>query len=192
MSLPIDLMISVEPSDMQYTLVTDNAKNLTTTLKETFQTADEHLTTARWRQQEGYDKWAQEWPFSVIDRVWLHYPTVCRGWANKGVLPWVGPYIVKKWYDTGARTCVTYQIQLEGGKEKVTSSNHATPIETTSIVLTIMTDKQVREWDLSIKCNNPMWLLTLKARFVWHPLCRITVKGKLQQEDTWNSDKETV
>ena len=52
MRLPIDLMTSVAPPDIQYKSVTDYAKNLTTTLKETFRTANEHLTIARRRQQK--------------------------------------------------------------------------------------------------------------------------------------------
>ena len=46
--------------------------------------------------------------FSVEVRVWLFDPIARRGRANNLVLPWVGPYIIKKRFDVDGKTGVTY------------------------------------------------------------------------------------
>ena len=53
------------------------------------------------------------------DRVWLFDPTERRGRANKLILPWVGPYIIKKRFDVNGKTGVTYRISLENGRHQL-------------------------------------------------------------------------
>ena len=132
-------MMPAESADMRYKSTTQYAKDVGTALRDTFQKADEHLDTARRQQQSCYDKWAQERPFSIGARVWLYDPTIRKGRANKRVLPWVGPYIVKKRDDTAAGIGVTYRIQLERAKRRLVVHynrlNYASALQTTSVTV---------------------------------------------------------
>ena len=120
MRLPTDLMIPVPLPDSRVGNITTHfAKTLKETLFTAFHTADNFLDGARKRQKHGYDKWAKEHSFSVGDRVWLFDPTARRGRANKLVLPWVGPYIIKKRFDVDGKTGVTYRIKLENGRRQL-------------------------------------------------------------------------
>ena len=53
------------------------------------------------------------------DHVWLFDPTAHRGRANKLILPWVGPYIIKERFDVNGKTGVTYRISLENGRRQL-------------------------------------------------------------------------
>ena len=120
MRLPTDLMIPVPLPDSRVGNITTHfAKTLKETLFTAFHTADNFLDGARKRQKHGYDKWAKEHSFAVGDRVWLFDPTARRGRANKLVLPWVGPYIIKKRFDVDGKTGVTYRIKLENGRRQL-------------------------------------------------------------------------
>ena len=110
MRLPTDLMIPVP--------VPDRVGNVTTSFAR-FRIADNSLGGARKRQKCGYDNWAREHSFSVGNRVWLFDPTACCGRANKLILPWVGPYIIKKRFDVNGKTRVTYHISLENGRRQL-------------------------------------------------------------------------
>ena len=87
-------------------VTTHFAKTLEETLFIAFRTADNFLEGARKGQKHGYDKWAKEHSFLVGNRVWLFDPTARRGRANKLVLPWAGPYIIKR-FDVDGKTGVT-------------------------------------------------------------------------------------
>ena len=119
MRLPVDLLIPVDPPDFQHQSTTSFARTTKNALSDAFQIANSFLDGARKRQKHGYDKWAKEHPYSVGDRVWLFDPTVRRGRANKRVLPWVGPYIIRKTFDTNDEKGVTYRIQLETGRRRI-------------------------------------------------------------------------
>ena len=120
MQLPVDLMITVDaPNHLPHNSATSYARNLKKVLHDAFEVANKNLDGARKRQKHGYDKWAKEHACSVGTRVWLLDPTVRKGRANKTVLPWVGPYIVKKRFDDRGDIGVTYRIKLEGGKRRL-------------------------------------------------------------------------
>ena len=53
------------------------------------------------------------------DRVWLFNPTARRGRANKLILPWVGPCIIKKRFNVNGKTGVTYRTSLENGRRQL-------------------------------------------------------------------------
>jgi transposase InsO family protein len=116
MRLPVDLMIPVDPPDGRHHSTTSFARTTKNALSDAFQIANNFLDGARKRQKQGYDKWAKEHPYSVGDRVWLFDPTARRIRANKRVLPWVGPYVIRKAFDKDGEKGVTYRIQLEKGR----------------------------------------------------------------------------
>ena len=66
MRLPIDHMIPAEPPDMQYKSTTKYAKDVTIALQDTFKKANEHLGTARRRQESVYNR-----PFARL--AYTHY-----------------------------------------------------------------------------------------------------------------------
>ena len=119
MRLPTDLMIPVPVPDRVGNVTTRFAKTLEEALFTAFRIADNFLNGARKRRKRGYDKWAKEHSFSVGDRVWLFDPTARRRRANKLILPWVGPYIIKKRFDVNGKTGVTYRISLENGRRQL-------------------------------------------------------------------------
>ena len=119
MRLPTDLMIPVPVSDRVGNFTTRFAKTLEETLFTAFRIADNFLDGARKRQKHEYDKWAKEHSFALGDRVWLFDPTARCGRANKLILPWVGPYIIKKRFDVNGKTGVTYRIRLENGSRQL-------------------------------------------------------------------------
>lgn len=86
--------------------VADFLYNLEEGLKETQNTAREHLRTAQERQRKTYDVRAREHSYGVGDLVYVKDDTKKKGWSPKLQAPWQGPLIV-----SACRGPVLYEIQ---------------------------------------------------------------------------------